>query len=601
MKNSKIRRGALLGSAISLLLCFAMLLGTTFAWFTDSVSSESNKIVAGNLKVDLELKDKLSGTWASVKENKDPIFTHTNWEPGYVDAKILRVQNEGSLALKWKAKIYTAAHLTELADVIDVYVYDFGIVSDENAGTVAYPADRNLVAHNYVRIGTLAEYINSVEGIHFGTLEANETAYFGVAFKMQKSAGNDYQEMGLGGTFDIQILATQLASEEDSFGPEYDEESPYPIVPSYPVTTTEQLKNKLANALPGDEIFLAPGEFVLPASLEIPSGVTLLGAQAGVPASRWINNPAAEKTVIKYTGTAQTHMSDDVPEAVLSVYQTSVNEEYWFSDITIDGILIDGGNVAEAGIFFGKCEGEALENIKVINSAVLNCDIGIYLHGTYGAVVEHNYVKNVVDTGICLEGYNGYHYLTWAEVTAYVCNNVIENVTASANGAIALRTGMGDVVVSGNVIKNVTAYGSNGYSSITKASAITVDEVFESGEILIENNSIENADQGIAIYKYSASTVYDEWWWEGPQSNNDSVVVKDNCISEYKSFAIAVELVNDAGSSIKTTVEIAGNEIVSGVTANALVVDQSGNNWKVVASENSLNGSSANVNGTWEK
>ena len=54
MKNVTFKtRHALVLSCISLMTCFAMLLGTTFAWFTDSVTSGVNRIVSGNLDVEL--------------------------------------------------------------------------------------------------------------------------------------------------------------------------------------------------------------------------------------------------------------------------------------------------------------------------------------------------------------------------------------------------------------------------------------------------------------------------------------------------------------------------------------------------------------------
>lgn len=43
----------MLQSVVALILCAAMLVGTTFAWFTDEVTSAVNKIQAGTLDVDL--------------------------------------------------------------------------------------------------------------------------------------------------------------------------------------------------------------------------------------------------------------------------------------------------------------------------------------------------------------------------------------------------------------------------------------------------------------------------------------------------------------------------------------------------------------------
>lgn len=119
---TKSTKRALLSAVLALIMTVSMLVGTTFAWFTDSVTSSGNKIVAGNLAVDLELLEKDNTTWTSLKETNAPIFNYDKWEPGFVDVKVLRVQNEGSLALKWVAKFVSSATLGKLADVIDVYV-----------------------------------------------------------------------------------------------------------------------------------------------------------------------------------------------------------------------------------------------------------------------------------------------------------------------------------------------------------------------------------------------------------------------------------------------------------------------------------------------
>ena len=84
---------ALLISIVVMLVCLCMFTSTTWAWFTDEVTSAENKIQAGNLKVDLELLDKETGIWNSLKESKAPIFNYDRWEPGYVDAKILKIEN----------------------------------------------------------------------------------------------------------------------------------------------------------------------------------------------------------------------------------------------------------------------------------------------------------------------------------------------------------------------------------------------------------------------------------------------------------------------------------------------------------------------------
>ena len=79
--TKKTTKRTLLISALALLMCVSMLVGSTFAWFTDSVTSAGNKIQAGTLKIDLELLDKETG-WASIKESQAPIFTYEHaWQP----------------------------------------------------------------------------------------------------------------------------------------------------------------------------------------------------------------------------------------------------------------------------------------------------------------------------------------------------------------------------------------------------------------------------------------------------------------------------------------------------------------------------------------
>lgn len=207
---------SLLLSALALILSISMLVGTTFAWFTDSVTSIGNKIQSGSLKVDLELLDKETGEWHSLKKSQAPIFNYDKWEPGYIDTKVLKVENEGNLALKWVAKFYSEKQLSILADVIDVYVRP----SDSEIG---YPTDRSL--EGYTCVGSLSTFINSIEETTNGTLEAKEAAYLGIALKMRDEAGNDYQNLSLGGAFDIRIFATQHTSESDSFDNQYDKNS----------------------------------------------------------------------------------------------------------------------------------------------------------------------------------------------------------------------------------------------------------------------------------------------------------------------------------------------------------------------------------------
>ena len=245
MTKTKSTKRALLLSALSLLMCVSMLIGSTFAWFTDSVTSAGNKIQSGTLKLDLELLDKEDG-WASIKESQAPIFDYDLWEPGYTDVKVLKVENEGTLALKWYAKFVSANDLSILADVIDVFVCP-------SATELTYPADRNL--DGYTKVGTVRDFVNTIESTTHGNLEAGEVAYLGIALKMQEEAGNEYQDLILG-AFDVMILATQDTVEEDSFDDQYDANAEFDKVKlpakKHKVTTPDEFVAALDEAATGD-------------------------------------------------------------------------------------------------------------------------------------------------------------------------------------------------------------------------------------------------------------------------------------------------------------------------------------------------------------
>ena len=128
MENSKSTRRALLTSALALLMCVAMLVGATFAWFTDTASTGVNKIQAGNLDIELQMKDN-NGNWVNAEgktlsflvNGKIPVEgTQILWEPGCTyELPQLRVVNNGNLALKYKIQITGIQGDAKLNKVID--------------------------------------------------------------------------------------------------------------------------------------------------------------------------------------------------------------------------------------------------------------------------------------------------------------------------------------------------------------------------------------------------------------------------------------------------------------------------------------------------
>ena len=127
MKKSTTKR-SLLVSVLALVMCVTMLVGTTFAWFTDSASTSVSRIEAGRLNVALQMLDN-DDEWVSAEgktlqflvEGKIPAEgTQILWEPGCTyELPKLRIVNEGNLALKYKVVISGIQGDAELNKVIE--------------------------------------------------------------------------------------------------------------------------------------------------------------------------------------------------------------------------------------------------------------------------------------------------------------------------------------------------------------------------------------------------------------------------------------------------------------------------------------------------
>ena len=138
MTNNKSTKRALFASAMALLLCFSMLLGTTYAWFTDSVTSVGNKIVAGTLDVDLYIWNSAAES-VEITEDSAPIFgegavaqdknSATLWEPGKTQVAYLSIKNNGNLDLKYQVAIEAYGETNGLLDVLS-----YSIANDAKYG-----------------------------------------------------------------------------------------------------------------------------------------------------------------------------------------------------------------------------------------------------------------------------------------------------------------------------------------------------------------------------------------------------------------------------------------------------------------------------------
>ena len=208
MTNRKSTKRALLGSVMAMVLCLAMLVGATFAWFTDTASTGVNKIQAGNLDVQLvdENGNSLEGKTLEFKKAANAAEGEAVlWEPGCTyELPAVYVKNNGNLALKYKVAITGINGSAKLNEAIDWTINDADLSADHSLSAGATSEALTIKGH------------------------------------MQESAGNDYMNESIDGIA-ITVYATQDTVESDSFNNTYDESA------TYPVANVTELKEALTN------------------------------------------------------------------------------------------------------------------------------------------------------------------------------------------------------------------------------------------------------------------------------------------------------------------------------------------------------------------
>ena len=227
MTNKRATKRALLTSVLAICLCLVMLIGSTFAWFTDTASTGVNTITSGKLDIqlvgaetDTELTNALKWTQMVKNTEHEMVLTPVDagsplWEPGVTFlTEGFRIKNNGNLALKFKINVNKGVKGTN--DAFDLKnVIDFAIVTKDG--------------DTYTPVA-----LENFEGTLSGKADNVYSPVYYLQGHMQESAGNDYQ----GKTLDsivIGVVATQWNYEYDSFDNTYDKSAAYP---SYPAGVT---------------------------------------------------------------------------------------------------------------------------------------------------------------------------------------------------------------------------------------------------------------------------------------------------------------------------------------------------------------------------
>ena len=226
----KRTRQALISSVISLVLCCSMLIGTTFAWFTDSVTSTNNIIKSGNLDIELYYQNDETSDWTKVGATTNVFKLNTLWEPGHTEVVKLKVVNEGTLALKYQlgvnvasesGSINVAGEAFKLSEHIQYAIID-GDQIDTREQAVAAAEGKSTALKQAYSSGSVTLYPEAEAAdakpmekivtmvVYMPTTVGNEANY-------DKNKGAAPQ-INLG----LNLFATQFTYEKDSFDENYD-------------------------------------------------------------------------------------------------------------------------------------------------------------------------------------------------------------------------------------------------------------------------------------------------------------------------------------------------------------------------------------------
>ncbi len=264
----KKKRTALLTSILALLLCVSMLVGTTFAWFTDSVSSGSNVIAAGVL--DVELEQLVDGKWIPVNESTNVFDEDALWEPGYTQVVYLRVRNAGDLALKYQLGVNIASETGSVnvkgnPFVLSDYI-EYGTVQGVQTPFASREAARAAVTESSI----LSVGYTQQETL----LPGAEPDYLALVVFMPETVENDANyatgapapQINLG----VKLFATQEVHESDSFGSGYDAPASMGAFGIINESATTQVAANDEGMLP-ESVNLSGSEVIA----EVPAGVKL--------------------------------------------------------------------------------------------------------------------------------------------------------------------------------------------------------------------------------------------------------------------------------------------------------------------------------------
>ena len=480
MNNKRATKRALLTSVMALVMCVVMLVGTTFAWFTDTASTGVNKIQAGNLKMEVTYKNTVGGGFKEV-DKATPVFNNDAlWEPGHVEFAVLNVKNIGTLALKYKLGINIASETGST----NVYGNGFKL-SDYIKFAVIDGESNNLSDRD--KLVAEAEKSESVAALNAGYTKENHLLagttdnekVVTLVVWMPKSVGNEANYKVAEGItapsidLGINVVATQLTYENDSFGNEYDEDAEYPIS----VTTGDELQAIVSNATAPVNIVLTnsitTNNFVIPEDKDVTldlNGRTVTNAGSHTILNKGhltLTDSSADKSgqIISLKGNTAALRNGDNAVCVVeggTISRDGANGNTWHVVENFGKMIFNGGKVV----------------LKNGNGFAITNGWNYFDPGasTTHAVMEINALELDTDS-------SGIKNCRYGDLT-------VNDVTVTSTGYWALSNDyLGTAVINGGTLT------SSSFKAVSNGAAMTV------------NGGTFNGTQGFFVQSYATSTV----------------------------------------------------------------------------------------------
>jgi len=515
-------KSALLSAVLALAICFTALIGTTFAWFTDSVTSANNIIKAGNL--DIELKYWNGAEYTPVTDTTKLFDDAALWEPGHTEVAYLEISNVGTLDLKYQLNVNVVNEIIgKTASGADIKLSDhlvFSVVNKKLEST----------ADLYTREGAMAAAGNAKGLKTYNSpttaLESGAAAhYVALIIYMPTDVGNEANHNGVNVPsieMGVNLFATQLTSEEDSFGPDYDADA---TIESTPVAIPTEDVTAPVTLSAADVVVEVPAAVIN----ALPAEVTSIALNYTAPQVDATTNTVSFAAVelVDQNGNKIDLSSNTAPIAVTLPAQTAIAAD---EDVVVlhDGEIVAftvvkaDGSIAYTANHF--CEVTVAKVTKVANEAELKTAVAnggsIMLAGDITVTNTLLVKKDVI---INLNGYNV--TANMSQSTMFQSSSDSEPsliITSSKEGAKINAGGKSVLLGYGstefyNVEINVTEIKSSSYTTFNVYGDLTLGEgtvvnVEYLGTSLISNNGkqaivIDGAKINVAEFKVNGGAM----------------------------------------------------------------------------------------------